>query len=74
MTEKCMTRLTQKMPAEIPRAYGNPCAFTIKWGDIPNMVDAVFDADHKMPGWVLTFSTGEWSISDLTNLRSRNSH
>jgi hypothetical protein len=59
MTEKSMTRLIQKMPAEIPQAYGNPCAFTIKWGDIPNMVDAVFDADHKMLGWVLMFASAK---------------
>ena len=62
-----MPRLTQKMPAEIPQACANPDAFTIKWRDIPNMVDAVFDADHKMPGWVLMFAStrGCGQVDDL---------
>jgi hypothetical protein len=51
-----MNQLTRKMPAEIPQACVKSDAFTIKWGDIPNMVDAVFDGDHKMPGWVLMFA------------------
>jgi hypothetical protein len=51
-----MIRLTRKMPAENPQARAKSDAFTIRWGDIPNMVDAVFDGDHKMPGWVLMFA------------------
>ena len=54
-----MPRLTRKMPAEIPQACTKSDAFTIKWSDIPNMVDAVFDADHKMPGWVLMFASAK---------------
>jgi hypothetical protein len=51
-----MTRLTRKMSAENLQERAKSDAFTIKWGDIPNMVDAVFDGDHKMPGWVLMFA------------------
>jgi hypothetical protein len=51
-----MTCLTKKMIAEIPQERAKSNAFTIKWGDMPNMVDAVFDGDHKMPGWVLMFA------------------
>jgi hypothetical protein len=29
--------------------------FTMKFGDLPNMVDAVFDGDRKNHGWVLIF-------------------
>jgi hypothetical protein len=47
------------MPAEIPQACTKSDAFTIKWSDIPNMVDTVFDADHKMPGWVLMFASAK---------------
>ena len=54
-----MTCLTKKMIAEIPQACTKSDAFTIKWSDIPNMVDAVFDADHKMPGWVLMFASAK---------------
>jgi hypothetical protein len=62
-----MTRLTHKMPAEIPQACWRPDAFTIKWRDVPNMVDAVFDADHKMPGLVLMFANtgGCGHVDDL---------
>jgi hypothetical protein len=62
-----MTRLTHKVPAEIPQACAKPDAFTIKWSDVPNMVDALFDADHKMPGWVLMFANtrGCGHVDDL---------
>ena len=33
--------------------------FTMKLGDLPNMVDAVFDGDHKMPGWVHMFANAK---------------
>jgi hypothetical protein len=56
ITEKSHARSTRKMLAEIPQECTKPDAFTIKWGDIPNMVDAVFDGDYKMPGWVLMFA------------------
>src|SRR5476651_1756253 len=34
-------------------------AFTMKLGDLPNMVDAVFDGHHKMPGWVHMFANAK---------------
>jgi hypothetical protein len=34
-------------------------AFTMKLADLPNMVDAVFDGDHKMPGWVHMFANAK---------------
>ena len=34
-------------------------AFTMKLADLPNMIDAVFDGDHKMPGWVLMFANAK---------------
>jgi hypothetical protein len=34
-------------------------AFTMKLADLPNMVDAVFDGDHKTPGWVLMFANAK---------------
>ena len=34
-------------------------AFTMKLGDLPNMVDAVFDGDHKRPGWVHMFANAK---------------
>jgi hypothetical protein len=30
----------------------NSRAFMMKLGDLPNMVDTVFDGDHMRPGWV----------------------
>lgn len=44
-----MTQLTRKMPAETPQACAKPDAFTIKWRDVPDMVDAVFDGDPRCP-------------------------
>ena len=52
-----MTYLTKKITTEIP--HGKSKAFTMRLGDLPNMVDAVFDADHKMPGWVLMFANAK---------------
>ena len=51
-----MTRATKKITIEIPHARAKSKAFTMKLGDLPNMVDAVFDGDHKMPGWVHMFA------------------
>jgi hypothetical protein len=34
-------------------------AFTMNLADLPNMVDAVFDGDHKVPGWVLMFANAK---------------
>ena len=34
-------------------------AFTMKLGDLPNMVDAVFDGDRRMPGWVHMFANAK---------------
>jgi len=34
-------------------------AFTMKLGDLPNMVDAVFDGDRKSHGWVLMFANAK---------------
>jgi hypothetical protein len=31
----------------------------LKATDIPNMVDAVFDPDYEMPGWVLMFANAK---------------
>ena len=42
-----MACLTKKMIAEIPHECAKSKAFTMKLGDLPNMVDAVFDGDHK---------------------------
>ena len=33
--------------------------FTMKWGDLPDMVDAVFDGHHKMSGWVHMFANAK---------------
>ena len=30
-----------------------PRKFKAKLADIPNLVDAVFEGDHEMPGWVI---------------------
>ena len=34
-------------------------AFAMKLGDLPSMVDAVFDGHHKMPGWVHMFANAK---------------
>ena len=54
-----MTYLTKKMIPEIPHECAKSKAFTMKLGDLPNMVDAVFDGDHKMPGWVHMFANAK---------------
>ena len=54
-----MTRLTKKMITEIPHECAKSKTFTMKLGDLPNMVDAVFDGDHKMPGWVHMFANAK---------------
>ena len=51
-----MTRLTKKMMPEIPHECAKSKAFTMKLGDLPNLVDAIFDGDDKMPGWVHMFA------------------
>ncbi|MGA2311633.1 MAG: hypothetical protein ABSF87_04585 [Xanthobacteraceae bacterium] len=54
-----MAYLTKKMITEIPRECAKSKTFTMKLGDLPNMVDAVFDGDQKMPGWVLMFANAK---------------
>jgi hypothetical protein len=51
-----MTCLTKKMMPEIPHECAKSKAFTMKLADLPNMVDAVFDGNHKVPGWVHMFA------------------
>ena len=54
-----MAYLTKKMITEIPQECAKSRPFTMKLGDLPNMVDAVFDGDHKMPGWVHMFANAK---------------
>ncbi len=54
--EMPMAYLTERMIREIPHECAKSKAFTMKWGDLPNMVDAVFDGDHGRPGWVHMFA------------------
>jgi hypothetical protein len=54
-----MAYLTKKMITEIPQECAKSRPFTMKLGDLPTMVDAVFDGDHKMPGWVLMFANAK---------------
>ena len=51
-----MTRLTKKMMPEIPHECAKSKAFTMKLADLPSLVDAIFDGDDKMPGWVHMFA------------------
>jgi hypothetical protein len=51
-----MAYLTKKMITEIPQECAKSRPFTMKLGDLPTMVDAVFDGDHKVPGWVHMFA------------------
>ena len=51
-----MTCLTKKMITEIPHECAKSKAFTMKLADLPNMVDAIFDGDHKRFGWVHMFA------------------
>jgi hypothetical protein len=51
-----MAYLTKRIIREIPHECTKSKAFTMKLGDLPNMVDAVFDGDHKRPGWVHMFA------------------
>jgi hypothetical protein len=54
-----MAYLTKKMITEIPHESAKSKAFTMKLGDLPNMVDAIFDGDHKIPGWVHMFANAK---------------
>ena len=54
-----MAYLTKKMITEIPHERAKSKAFTMKLGDLPNMVDAIFDGDHKSPGWVHMFANAK---------------
>ena len=56
-----MAYLTKKMITEIPHERAKSKAFTMKLADLPNMVDAVFDGDHKRPGWVHMFANAKGS-------------
>ena len=51
-----MACFTKKMIAEIPHECAKSKAFTMKLADLPNMVDAIFDGDHKRFGWVHMFA------------------
>ncbi len=51
-----MAYLSKKTITEIPHACAKSKAFTMKLGDLPNMVDAIFDGDHKRFGWVHMFA------------------
>jgi len=54
-----MACFTKKMIAEIPHERAKSKAFTMKLGDLPNMVDAIFDGDHERPGWVHMFANAK---------------
>ena len=54
-----MAHLTRRMIGEIPHECAKSKTFTMKLGDLPNMVDAVFDGDHKRPGWLHMFANAE---------------
>ena len=54
-----MACFTKKMIAEIPHECVKSKAFTMKLADLPNMVDAVFDGDQKMLGWVHMFANAK---------------
>jgi len=54
-----MAYLTKKMITEIPHECAKSKAFTMKLGDLPNMVDAIFDGDHERPGWVHMFANAK---------------
>ncbi len=54
-----MACFTKKMIAEIPHECAKSKAFTMKLGDLPNMVDAIFDGDHERPGWVHMFANAK---------------
>ena len=54
-----MAYLTKRMIREIPHECAKSKAFTMLLGDLPNMVDAIFDGDHKMPGRVLMFANAK---------------
>jgi len=54
-----MTCFTKKIIAEVPHECAKSKAFTMKLCDLPKMVDAVFDGDHKMPGWVHMFANAK---------------
>jgi len=57
--EITMAYLTKGMIREIPHECAKSKAFTMKLGDLPNMVDAIFDGDHKRPGWVHMFANAK---------------
>jgi hypothetical protein len=53
------------MITEIPHECAKSKAFTMKLGDLPNMVDAVFDGDHERPGWVHMFANARGCSTSL---------
>jgi len=57
--EITMTRLIKKLMPEIPHECATSKAFTMKLAELPNMVDAVFDGDHKRLGWVHMFANAK---------------
>jgi hypothetical protein len=54
-----MAYLTKRMIREIPYECAKSKTFTMKLGDLPNMVDAIFDGDHKRFGWVFMFANAK---------------
>ena len=54
-----MAYLTKRMIRESPHARAKSKAFTMKLADLSNMVDAIFDGDHKRPGWVHMFANAK---------------
>ena len=54
-----MTCLTKNMIRKIPHECAKSKAFTMKLGDLPDMVDAIFDGDHKRFGWVHMFANAK---------------
>ncbi len=51
-----MAYLTKRMIRKITHESAKSKAFTMKLADLPNMVDAIFDGDHKRFGWVHMFA------------------
>ena len=54
-----MAYLTKRMIREIPHECAKSKAFTMKLADLPNLVDAIFDGDHKRFGWVHMFANAK---------------
>ena len=66
-----MAYLTKTMITEISHECAKSEAFTMKLGDLPNMVDAIFDGDHKSPGWVHMLPTPRAATTSMLCSRKR---